>query len=190
MSMSTYLSTFLIESLNHPLLPNVPFAFKVSVVFPTLVSSRTLLSSSRTLLSSDKTMPAKKRKKNTLDVEIIPKLKNPHDITNCGYQIEVPGSYWNYRGTVKADEKKSIYKCNVIGFRELYRPTPGDPFEPHFLLREMGTSGQGSLEDCSLEGTVFCMKNPLPFLTFFYASNPELDPRTKEKASPITLHDD
>ena len=119
-------------------------------------------------------MPAKKRKKNTLDVEIIPKLKNPQDIANCGYQIDVPGSYWNYRGTVGADEKKNLYKCNVVAFRELYRPTPADPFEPHLLLRvfrigsvEVLQKGKRVLheEDRPLQTTIF--KAPLPRCAHF-----------------------
>lgn len=88
-----------------------------------------------------------------------------------GLSCLVPGGFWV--GTPEADKKKQ-YKCIVVEFVAMHdfagRKGAG------MRCKEMGESGEGSLEPGAASGDDFIVGYPTPFLEYFYAANANLLP--------------
>ena len=88
-----------------------------------------------------------------------------------GLHCLVPGGFWV--GTPESDKKK-LYKCIVTDLVAVHdfagRKGAG------MRCKEMGESGEGSLEPGAASGDDFIVGYPTPFLEYFYAANANLLP--------------
>ena len=116
----------------------------------------------------------------SLAVESYPALKKP--LEHLGKKIDIPGSFWQYKGRVSEEDHNAVYKCTVLDFSLMHKFSPDGAYTQAFHLQEMGVDGTGSLEKSDIESTKFWVEYPLPFLRFYYATFPEEDPKHVQAA--------
>ncbi|KAL1525346.1 hypothetical protein AB1Y20_020206 [Prymnesium parvum] len=121
---------------------------------------------------------------NLARANFFPLLTKPNKAV--GKYCHVPGSYWE--GCANADKKK-IYKCIVVEFEALH--DFGEYGKaPAFKLKEMGETGEGSLEPGVASGEDFSMRYPTPFLEYFYQANPQELPIDMQQPKAVTAEAD
>ena len=86
-----------------------------------------------------------------------------------GLYCLVPGPFWVGCPDVDKDKK---YKCIVTEFIAVHS-FHGGRKGSGFKCKEMGESGEGSLEPGVASGDEFVIGYPMPFLEYFYAANPD-----------------
>ena len=112
---------------------------------------------------------------------ILPVLKKPSQAV--GLYCQVPGSFWE--GCPASDAKK-VFKCVVVEF-EAVHTFDGGRKGPAFIMKEMGESGEGSLEPGIASGEDFVLAYPSPFLRYYYDANPDHLPDTMQ---PVVDNDE
>ena len=97
---------------------------------------------------------------------VLPMLSKP--ATAIGKECHVPGDFWE---KCHEGDKEKIFKCTVLEFDAMHTFDRGIK-SAAFEVKEMGESGEGSLEMGVASGDVFYIAYPMPFLKYFYAANP------------------
>lgn len=133
--------------------------------------------------------PKKKARQGTLQgSNLWPLLKKTsHAI---GKFCNVPGAFWD--GCPAADKNKN-FKCIVVEFIAMHTFNGGRK-GPAFKMKEMGESGEGSLEPGIASGDDFVLSYPTPFLEYYYAANCDdlpvaLRPQGAEPVTPAGCDD-
>ena len=93
----------------------------------------------------------------------------PKTAVAIGLFCLVPGHFWH--GCPEADKKKQ-YKCTVLEFIGVHTFEGGRKGSA-FKMKEMGESGEGSLEPGVASGDVFWIMSPNPFLKYYYKAHPD-----------------
>ena len=93
----------------------------------------------------------------------------------------VPGSFW--MGCPAADKKK-LFQCIVTEFDPIHT-LHGGRKGAAMKAKEMGESGEGSLEPGVASGDDIVVGYPTPFLEYFYAANPDMLPAANRPKPPV-----
>ena len=133
--------------------------------------------------------PKKKARQGTLQgSNLWPLLKKTNHA--IGKFCNVPGAFWD--GCPAADKNKN-FKCIVVEFIAMHTFNGGRK-GPAFKMKEMGESGEGSLEPGIASGDDFVLSYPTPFLEYYYAANCDdlpvaLRPQGAEPVTPAGCDD-
>ena len=103
-----------------------------------------------------------------------------------GKFCEVPGSFWV--GCPTADKQK-VFRCIVTEFDPIHT-FDGGRKGAAMKAKEMGESGEGSLEPGIASGDEILIGYPTPFLQYFYAANPGMLPDANRSKPPAALEAD
>ena len=118
----------------------------------------------------------KARKQPSLLQHCLPMLPKP--AAACGKYADVLGKYWD---KCPAADKDKIFKCIIVEFKAIH-DFGGGVKGAGMLMKEMGESGEGSLEPGIASGEEFIMPYPNPFLQYYWAANKdELSPDVRSK---------
>ena len=121
----------------------------------------------------------KARKQPSLLQHCLPMLPKPG--AACGKYADVLGKYWD---KCPAADKARIFKCIIVEFKAIH-DFGGGVKGAGMLMKEMGESGEGSLEPGIASGEEFIMPYPNPFLQYYWAANKdELSPDVRRKLYP------
>ena len=72
----------------------------------------------------------------SLAVESYQALKKP--LEHLGKKIDIPGSFWQYKGRVSEEDHNAVYKCTVLDFSLMHKFSPDGAYTQAFHLQEMG----------------------------------------------------
>ena len=86
-----------------------------------------------------------------------------------GKNCSVPGRFWE---KCPAADKEKRFACVVVEFRAVHDYGSGKK-GAGFLMKEMGESGTGSLEQGVASGDEFVIAYPAPFLEYYWHANRE-----------------